>query len=69
MKAMSIFYLILGAIVLTDFVSSFFYQEEVYKVLFWETNIWVYRTYKLVLLLAAIMFFIEKRRSQKLNSK
>jgi branched-subunit amino acid permease len=69
MKTMTIIYLILGAAFATDFISSFFYEEEVYKVLFWETNVWVYRVYKLAFVLVVVMYFIEQRKAQKLRSK
>lgn len=69
MEAMTIVYMILGAIVFTDFVSSFFCQEEVYTAMFWETNLWVYSAYKLGFVLLVLIYFIELRKAEKLKSE
>lgn len=67
MKFLKILYLVFAAAMLVDLVSSFYTSEEVYRVFFWDTNVWWYRIYKLSFLLLFISAFWEQQKREKLD--
>lgn len=69
MKFLKILYLVIAPAMLVDLVTSFYTTQEVYKVLFWETNILWYRIFKLFFLLIAISAFWEHHRRGKLKDQ
>ncbi|MBX0331675.1 hypothetical protein K3G39_00335 [Pontibacter sp. HSC-14F20] len=69
MKFLKILYLVFAASMLVDLISSFNTTQEVFRVLFWETNIWWYRIYKLSFLLLFASAFWEQQKREKLKSQ
>ena len=69
MKFLKILYLVLAAAMLVDLVPSFNTSQEVFRVFFWETNIWWYRIYKLSFLLVSVAAFWDQQKRGKLNDQ
>lgn len=69
MKTLKIIYLVLGIIALVDFLISFINPAETYSILFWETNVWVYRAYRLAMVLLFLKLYLDQRKAESLDSK
>lgn len=69
MKFLKILYLVFAAAMLVDLVTSFYTDQEVFKVFFWETNIWWYRIYKLCFLMLAAAAFRDQQKREKLDAQ
>lgn len=69
MKFLKILYLVFAAAMLVDLVTSFYTDQEVFRVFFWETNIVWYRIYKLCFLLLAAAAFWDQQKREKLNEQ
>ncbi|PVY39068.1 hypothetical protein [Pontibacter virosus] len=69
MKFLKILYLVFAAAMLVDLITSFYTTQEVFRVFFWETNIWWYRLYKLAFLLISVAAFWDQQKRGKLNNQ
>ncbi|NEM98794.1 hypothetical protein [Pontibacter burrus] len=61
MKILKYGWLLLAVICIADLIYSVYKPEEIYSVMLWETNIWVYRLYKLALALFLAKPFFDRK--------
>lgn len=61
MKYSKYAYVLIAIIILFDFVQSLFLKAESHSVFFWEINIWGYRLFKLVVLVAFLSIFLKQK--------
>ena len=61
MKFSKYAYVLIAIIILFDFVQSLFLEAKSHSVFFWEINIWGYRLFKLVVLVAFLSIFLKQK--------
>lgn len=69
MRILPIIYLIVGVAGAVDFVTTFIQPQVVYAILFWDTNVWVYRVYKIAVVFLFAKLLFDEWRAQKLRSE
>ncbi|MBP4142762.1 hypothetical protein J3S90_13225 [Flavobacterium sp. P4023] len=67
MKVSKKIYLILAILFLISFIFSLFNTETTHKILFWETNIWAYRIFRLVIAVVFMKSYLDSRKEDQPN--
>lgn len=68
MRFLRFFYILFSLISLYDFISTFFDDTEVYKVLGFEVNLLGYRIFKMGLFIAFLIFSISAIKNKNKDS-
>lgn len=68
MRFLRFFYILFSLISLYDFISTFFDDTEVYKVLGFEVNLLGYRIFKIGLFIAFLIFSISAIKNKNKDS-
>lgn len=68
MRFLRFFYILFAVISLFDFISTFFDDTEVYKVLGFEVNLLGYRIFKIGLFIAFLIFSISAIKKKNKDS-
>ena len=67
MKISKTIYLILAILFLISFIYSLFDEGTNHKVLFWETNIWVYRLFRLAVAVLFMKSYLDLRKKKNVS--
>jgi hypothetical protein len=67
MKISKTIYLLLGILFTVDFIYSIFDPRETHELFFWDVNMWIYRIYKLLLVLLFLKIYMEQKKNEKIN--
>lgn len=67
MKIPKNIYLILAILFLISFIYSLFDQGKSHKILFWETNIWIYRLFRLAVAVLFMKSYLDLRKKENVS--